>query len=240
MSKEELKQELSNRMKQREQEQIEENKKTVQDPVRLHESGWKKRYYEDHHKMEDIEKNGGLKRMCVTYVQGLCWVLKYYFQGCPSWSWYYPFHYAPFASDLINIEEYPIDFELSKPFRPVEQLLAVLPKESSHALPDAAQWLMTDPESPIAALYDGDVPLDPNGKALPWLWVLLLPFVDENDIHGAYDAVKAKFALEERRMNEFGKPLIFLNKGHELAEALSARIAHEASEEQAIAPAVDA
>lgn len=232
MSKDDLKAELSSRLKQKEQEKIDDAKRTLQDPVRLHESGWKKRYYEDHHKKEDIEKNGGLQRMCVTYVQGLCWVLKYYFQGCPSWSWYYPFHYAPFASDLVNIEDYPIDFELSKPFRPVEQLLAVLPKESSHALPEPAQWLMTDPESPIAALYDGDVPLDPNGKALPWLWVLLLPFVDETDIHGAYNGVKNKFSLEERRMNEFGKPLIFLNRGHKLAEALSSRVANEPSEEQ--------
>ena len=55
--------------------------------------------------------------MCVTYVQGLCWVLKYYYQGCPSWNWYYPFHYAPFASDLVNIDEYPIDFEMAAPFR---------------------------------------------------------------------------------------------------------------------------
>merc|ERR1711991_894011 len=91
---------------------------------------------------------------------------------------------------------------------------------------------MTDAESPIATLYDGDVPLDPNGKALPWLWVLLLPFVDESDIHQAYDAVKNKFSIEERRMNEFGKPLIFLNKDHELAEPLSSRVANEASEEQ--------
>ena len=187
MSKEELKQELSNRMKQREQEQIEENKKTVQDPVRLHESGWKKRYYEDHHKKEDIEKNGGLKRMCVTYVQGLCWVLKYYFQGCPSWSWYYPFHYAPFASDLINIEEYPIDFELSKPF--ACGAAAASGSRVQPCSPDAAQWLMTDPGA-YRCRYDGDVPSTLTGRPCRGCGVAAL-FVDENDIHGAYDAVKA-------------------------------------------------
>ena len=64
---------------------------------------------------------------------------------------------------------------------------------------------MTDCESPIRRLYDGDVPLDPNGKALPWLWVLLLPFVDEADIKHAYKNVCKDFSLDERRMNEWGE-----------------------------------
>ena len=95
LSKQEAKEAVEARMKQIQNAKIEQHKATVQDPIRLHESGWKKRYYEDTYKKEDIAKNGGLKHMCVTYVQGLCWVLKYYFQGCPSWNWYYPFHYAP-------------------------------------------------------------------------------------------------------------------------------------------------
>lgn len=37
-------------------------------------------------------------------------------QGCASWNWYYPFHYAPFASDFEGIADMPSDFEKgSKP-----------------------------------------------------------------------------------------------------------------------------
>ena len=106
----------------------------------------------------------------------------------PSWKWYYPFHYAPFASDLRNIERFQKDvksFELNTPFNPVEQLMAVLPSDSSHAIPKAARWLMMDPESPIIDFYPKDVPVDPNGKAMPWLWVVLLPFIEEERLLGA-------------------------------------------------------
>jgi 5'-3' exoribonuclease 2 len=75
--------------------------------------------------------------------------------------------------------------ELHEPFKPVEQLMAVLPEDSSHAIPKKAQWLMSDEESPIIDFYPKDVPVDPNGKAMPWLWVVLLPFIDEERLLAA-------------------------------------------------------
>jgi hypothetical protein len=35
----------------------------------------------------------------------------FYLQGCASWKWYFPYHYAPFASDFVNISDLPNDFE---------------------------------------------------------------------------------------------------------------------------------
>jgi 5'-3' exoribonuclease 2 len=64
----------------KQRELIEKNKLVIEDVVKLHEKGWKDRYYGDKFKKEDIEKNGGLSVMFKEYIKGLCWVLKYYYQ----------------------------------------------------------------------------------------------------------------------------------------------------------------
>lgn len=52
---------------------------------------------------------------------------------------YYPYHYAPYLSDIRNISKLKIQFELGKPFMPFEQLLAVLPAASKDLLPKCYQ-----------------------------------------------------------------------------------------------------
>jgi 5'-3' exoribonuclease 2 len=217
---EKAKEELKKRLKEKEHLLIEKYKIQIEDEVKLHENGWKDRYYGEKFKREDLEKGGGLRQMCKSYIEGLCWVLKYYYNGVPSWSWYYPFHYAPFASDLTNIDSLGVsheNFTLSKPFRPLEQLLAVLPASSANALPPELRWLMLDSSSPIFDIYDENVPIDPNGKHLPWLWILLLPFLNANRITAAFESCKSDLTLSSRRCNIVGNCLVFLPANKRLA-----------------------
>ena len=203
-----------------------EHVKTVEDKVRLHEPGWKDRYYTDKCKADDVASNGGREHLFRSYVMGLCWVMKYYYDGCPSWKWYFPFHYAPFASDLKNIERFDLDcksFELNAPFNPVEQLMAVLPSDSSHAIPKESRWLMEDAESPILDFYPMEVPVDPNGKAMPWLWVVLLPFIDEDRLLAAMSPTMAKWEKTELLCNARGLDdgYLYLHKKNQLTKKLS-------------------
>ncbi len=157
---------------------------------------------------------------------GLCWVMKYYYEGCPSWKWFYPFHYAPFASDLKNIERFRrdcISFDMGEPFKPIEQLMSVFPADSSHAIPKSSRWLMTDPESPIIDFYPKEIACDPNGKAMPWLWVVLLPFIDEDRLLSALKPTEKQWSEYAKLCNARGMDdgYVYCHVSHHLASALT-------------------
>ncbi|KAF9809764.1 hypothetical protein SFRURICE_000245 [Spodoptera frugiperda] len=144
---------------------LDEDDDDKNDEVRLWEQGFKERYYESNY------------RVALQYVRGLCWVLRYYYQGCASWKWYFPYHYAPFASDFVNICGLSTKFEEgTQPFRPLEQLMGVFPAASSTHVPKPWAKLMSDPFSPIIDFYPTDFKIDLNGKKFAWQGVALLPF----------------------------------------------------------------
>lgn len=94
-------------------------------------------YYEEKLNFS-IDNKEKLTEMTEHYIEGLQWVLYYYYRGCPSWNFYYRYHYAPRISDIsVGLEELikkgvDITFEKSKPFKPFEQLMAVLPARSKN------------------------------------------------------------------------------------------------------------
>ena len=186
-----------------------------EDTIMLWEPGYEERYYQQkfHVAPDDIAFRNKVARQ---YAEGLCWVLAYYMQGCPSWTWYFPHHYAPFAADFVGLEDMnPRElFDKGVPFHPYEQLMGVLPAASNHAIPEPFRVLMEDPESSIYDFYPVDFPIDLNGKKFAWQGVAVLPFIDEKRLLAAMATKYPELSPDEKARNEFGKEtLMFSQEG---------------------------
>ncbi|XP_050279800.1 5'-3' exoribonuclease 3-like [Quercus robur] len=150
------------------------------DKVRLGDSGWKDRYYKEKFSAESSGEIENLRKEIVkNYTEGLLWVLLYYFSGVPSWTWFYPYHYGPSASDLKGLAQVRVKFKKGYPFKPFDQLLSVLPPPSAHALPKVYHALMTNEESNIIDFYPTDFDVDTDGKRFMWQGICKLPFIEE-------------------------------------------------------------
>uniref|UniRef100_A0A452QNR8 5'-3' exoribonuclease 1 n=1 Tax=Ursus americanus TaxID=9643 RepID=A0A452QNR8_URSAM len=156
----------------------------------------------------DVVSDDFLADQAACYVQAIQWILHYYYHGVQSWSWYYPYHYAPFLSDIRNISTLKIHFELGKPFKPFEQLLAVLPAASKNLLPTCYQHLMTSEDSPIIEYYPPDFKTDLNGKQQEWEAVVLIPFIDEKRLLEAMETCNYSLKKEERKRNQHSECLM--------------------------------
>lgn len=73
-----------------------------------------------------------------------------------------------------------MSFTRGRPFRPYEQLLAVMPPASASLLPPAFRWLMMEPRSPILDFYPEKFDVDMEGKRAEWEGVVKVPFVSES------------------------------------------------------------
>uniref|UniRef100_A0A8C4E977 5'-3' exoribonuclease 1 n=1 Tax=Dicentrarchus labrax TaxID=13489 RepID=A0A8C4E977_DICLA len=149
----------------------------------------------------DVVSDDFLAQQAKCYVEGIQWILHYYYHGVQSWSWYYPYHYAPFLSDIRNISGLKLTFDLGKPFMPFQQLLAVLPAASKELLPEAYRHLMTSENSPIIEYYPQDFKTDLNGKQQEWEAVVLIPFIDERCLLAAMEPCNHKLTKEEKARN---------------------------------------
>lgn len=165
----------------------------------IHEA--KKFYYSEKVKinMNSPDASYTQKNMFRKYLEGLQWVLYYYYRGIQSWTWYYPYHYPPMISDFSNMEELlscNINLSFSNindsPVLPFQSLTMILPESSKNLLPPAYHSIYKDyPEN-----YPTKFIIDFNGKRLPWEALVILPFVDQEKLIKIEESIRNKFSIE--------------------------------------------
>ena len=114
------------------------------DPFR---ENWEFRYYDSLFEIDIYAKgskgNNGIDRIqsvCVNYIEGLEWTMRYYSTGCVDWRWTYKYAYAPLLVDLMRFMPH-LDTALfpniveKNPVRDLVQLCYVLPMASHGLLP---------------------------------------------------------------------------------------------------------
>ena len=62
---------------------------------------WKNKYYNSKFGW-GLENEEEMRMLAENYVQGLQWVLYYYYRGVASWPWFYGYHYSPMISGLCD------------------------------------------------------------------------------------------------------------------------------------------
>ena len=143
------------------------------------------------------------------YLEGLQWVLLYYYQGVKSWRWYYPYNYAPMISDFENINineniDKIFENDKSEPYSPFQSLLFILPKTSFDLLPSCYKNF---PEQ-VPEYFPEKVDIDYNGKHTPWEAVVLLPFLDEKKVLDL-EKKDRNLSKEEEIYDKWGKSFKF-------------------------------
>ncbi|OAF71578.1 hypothetical protein A3Q56_00681 [Intoshia linei] len=130
--------------------------------------------------LEGITMEEQVQEMIRQYLIGIQWVYQYYTLGLSSWTWFYPYYYAPFVTDIIKYDLTKLDthVNMDKPLNPFYNLMLILPPQDSSLLPEAFRPLMTDKNSPLIKYFPKTVEVDENGETVEWKFILKIPFVD--------------------------------------------------------------
>ncbi|BHF73579.1 hypothetical protein SprV_0401666000 [Sparganum proliferum] len=154
-----------------------------------------------------------LMPLCSAYIRTLQWILDYYFTSVVDWSFYYPYHYAPFATDLLlftkrfisGAPEYGrewTNFRLdSKPMLPFEQQMFIMPPSSASIVPEPYRWLLSSHDTPVSEFFPSDFRTDLNGKIASWEAVVLIPFIDEERMLTALAPCTARLSASDAARN---------------------------------------
>jgi 5'-3' exoribonuclease 1 len=150
-----------------------------------------------------------INTICKEYILGMQWVIQEYFRGMPSWSWCYPYLYAPLVDDLADTVGYRFGgFEPSKPYLPFQQLMCVLPSKSSGLLPPPLSDLLS-PTSELGEYFPDNFEIDTAGKYADWEGIIKIPPMNIQKMLTAYDRTIGRVSAQDQRRNYLGREFLY-------------------------------
>ena len=152
--------------------------RSIEKFINPHESGWQERYY---NALFNIRINDDRrKEICLNYLEGLEWTMKYYSKECVDWRWSYKYDYPPLLCDLIKYVPYfdttLLEIKPKNPVNPLVQLSYVLPKNSHYLLPENIRALLK------SEWYNDDCAFKWSFCKYFWEAHVCLPEIDINEL----------------------------------------------------------
>ena len=186
----------------------------IPDPIGIGvDSNYRNNYYKHYFNLSDDEIEDFVKKMVKHYLIGIKWVMFYYFDKIPDWSWFYPYDYPPFISDIYK---YLIDINNIKfkknttPMTPFEQLLNILPSQSAkYLLPTNFVKLVSVSKSSIIHLYPLNINIDFLYKHKYWEGIPKLPPMEIKLVKHSYLKYKDEIEQDEVNRNRIENDIIY-------------------------------
>jgi len=148
---------------------------------------YRKLYYEKAGVKSDCRISVG--NFCKKYLEGLDWTNFYYHNTCRNWLWFYPYHYSPLTSDLLqyldkhNYKDLVVSNWNQRAFCAFQQLICVIPPKSINLIPSVFHNLYREM---ILPYYPENCEIDKEGKLMDWEGVVKLPFIEPQTILDVY------------------------------------------------------
>lgn len=142
-----------------------------------------------------------------NYLESIVYTMKYYFQGCPSWTWCYKYRVCPLLSDvyyylnegLIDVND--ITFEQGNPYTPFQQLMMILPPQMEKLVPSVLRPIMHDDKLLCTQFYPVDFMLDVTVGFKFIYSEAILPEIDEELLITTIEKYEKKLTEKEKVRN---------------------------------------
>jgi 5'-3' exonuclease len=171
---------------------------------------WKDEYYKYYLNVDTSNEDEYLKirsDVVRNYLESLMFNLNYYFNGVPSWQWYYEYRISPLISDVYYvlqnniIDMNAISFEKGTPYTPFQQLMLILPPQLCDLVPTPLRPIMSDDKLLCTQFYPINFRLDVTTGIKTQYSEAILPEINEELLIGTVKKYEDKLSEEEKKRN---------------------------------------
>jgi 5'-3' exoribonuclease 1 len=151
------------------------NNREVEMYINPYSEYWENRYYSE--LFDTVRNEENVNKICMNFLEGLEWNMRYYSSGCYNWKWKYKYNYPPLFVDLLKyvpLWDVVMVEKNQDNITSTEQLAYVLPEKSLYLLEKRLQ----EPVRKYKVEKNGNI--DIKWSFCKYFWESHICFLDDN------------------------------------------------------------